>query len=99
MALNNFEYTLLSAAGEVSDAMMVYEKSVEKESQLKLQTEALTKSVDYTTILLRESAGTSYLEVLTAQTSLLSSQMGEISCRQLQAQAVINLYQALGGGR
>lgn len=99
MALNNFEYTLLSAAGEVSDAMMVYEKSVEKESQLKLQTEALTKSVDYTTILLRESSGTSYLEVLTAQTSLLSSQMGEISCRQLQAQAVINLYQALGGGR
>ena len=40
-----------------------------------------------------------YLEMLTAQSSLLSAQMSLISCELSQAQAVINLYQSLGGGR
>ena len=44
--------------------------------------------------------GTStYLEVLTAQQSLLAAQMSQLSCEHTKTQAVINLYQALGGGR
>lgn len=98
-ALNSFEYALMNAAAEVSDAMTVYENSIAKEKSLAMQTESLEKSVEYTTELLAESTGTSYLEVLTAQSSLLQSQMNELSCQQLQAQSVINLYQSLGGGR
>jgi len=98
-ALNSFEYAIMNASAEVSDAMTVYQKSEEKLKSLKMQTSALEKSVEYTTELLAESTGTSYLEVLTAQSSLLQSQMGELTCDRLKAQAIINLYQALGGGR
>jgi outer membrane protein TolC len=40
----------------------------------------------------------SYLEVLTAQESLLSAQLNEASNMYNGAQAVIGLYIALGGG-
>ncbi len=42
---------------------------------------------------------TNYLEVLTAQQSLLSAQISQINTELARARSVINLYQALGGGR
>lgn len=99
-AMNSFEYKLMSASAEVSDALTIYTKASEKEGLLKKQTESLEKSVDITqTLLSLGSFGTTYLEVLTAQTNLLSAQMGVLSCRNNKARAVINLYQSLGGGR
>lgn len=97
-AMNNFEYAVLNASAEVSNALTVYEKSAEKELLLAEQVENLKKSVDYTQDLLRYSTGT-YLEVLTAQQSLLAAQTSFIASRLSQARAFINLYQALGGGR
>ncbi len=99
-ALNNFEYTLLSAAAEVSDALTVYEKSKQKSIYLDSQVENLEKSVDYTKDLMLYSTGsTSYLEVLTAQQSLLNAQISQINTKLSRARSIINLYQALGGGR
>lgn len=99
-ALNNFEYALLNAASEVSDALTVYEKSQEKSALLKEQVANLEKSVEYTNDLLLYSTGTtSYLEVLTAQQGLLSAQISQINTELARARSVINLYQALGGGR
>ena len=40
-----------------------------------------------------------YLEIITAQQSLLSAQLNEVSDTFQRMQAVINLYCALGGGR
>lgn len=99
-ALNSFEYTLMNAAAEVSDAMTTYTKSLEKSALLQQQVTNLEKSVEYTQDLLLYSTGsTSYLEVLTAQQSLLSAQINQINTKLTRARAVINLYQALGGGR
>lgn len=99
-ALNNFEYTLLSASAEVSNALTVYDNSKAKSDYLKLQVENLEKSVEYTKDLMLYSTGTTnYLEVLTAQQGLLQAQMGQINTELASARAVINLYQALGGGR
>ena len=42
---------------------------------------------------------TTYLEVLTAQQSLLNAQLTQVANRFTEIQGVINLYQALGGGR
>lgn len=99
-ALNNFEYTLLSASAEVSDALTVYEKSLEKSALLNDQVANLEKSVSYTNDLLLYSNGqTSYLEVLTAQQGLLAAQISQINTELARARSVINLYQALGGGR
>ena len=63
-----------------------------------LKIENLAKSVEYTQELLTLGTST-YLEVLTAQQSLLAAQMAQISCEHTKAQAIINLYQSLGGGR
>lgn len=97
-AMNNFEDAVLNAAAEVSNAMTVYTKAGERLGFLDVQVEDLKKSVEYTNDLLIYANGT-YLEVLTAQQSLLSAQMNRISCDLDRAQAVINLYQAVGGGR
>lgn len=99
-AMNNFQYTLLSASAEVANSMMAYEKAVEKGKLVEVQIENLEKSVEYTQELLTlGTSGTSYLEVLTAQTSLLSAQMAGITAANARDRAVIAFYQALGGGR
>lgn len=97
-ALNTFEKTLLSAASEVSNALTAYESNLEKQTHLTAQVEDLKKASDYTGELYAMGEST-YLEMLTAQSSLLSAQMSLIACELSQAQAVINLYQSLGGGR
>lgn len=97
-AMNAFERTVLSAASEVSNALTVYEKAGERVVHLDAQVADLEKSVEYTNDLLVYANGT-YLEVLTAQQSLLQAQMNRINCSLDRTQSVINLYQAMGGGR
>lgn len=99
-ALNNFEYTVMSASAEVSNAMTTYNNTIEKMKYLSEQIGYLSKSVDITEELLTVGGYyTTYLEVLTAQQSLLSAQMALITCELTKSQAVVNLYQSLGGGR
>lgn len=97
-AMNNFESIVLSAASEVSNALTTIEKSAERAVHLDAQIADLEKSVEFTNDLLVYANGT-YLEILTAQQSLLQAQMNQISNKLTRTQAVINLYQALGGGR
>lgn len=97
-AMNNFEKSLLSASAEVSNALTVYANTTEKASHLAVQVDDLIKATDYTGELFK-TAGATYLEVLTAQSSLLQAQMSQLACDLARAQAVINLYQSLGGGR
>lgn len=97
-AMNNFEYALMSASAEVRYAMTVYDNTSAKADLLRSQVENLEKSVEYTGELLTLGTAT-YLEVLTAQQSLLNAQIGVVSCQLSNTQAIINLYQALGGGR
>lgn len=99
-ALNSFEYALLNAAAEVQDALTVYDKSLQKSSYLVEAVSNLEKSVEYTKDLMLYSTGsTNYLEVLTAQQNLLSAQINQINTELARSRSVINLYQALGGGR
>ena len=99
-ALNTFEYTLLNAASEVSNALTVYEKSIEKATHLDNQVADLEKAVSMTQDLFVYSTGSvDYLQVITAQQGLLGAQISRISCQQARNLAVINLYQALGGGK
>ena len=62
------------------------------------QIASLERSVSYTEQLLYLGTST-YLEVITAQQSLLSAQLSGVQDRFEQMQAVVYLYQALGGGR
>jgi HAE1 family hydrophobic/amphiphilic exporter-1 len=96
-ALLNFQKTVLTAAGEVSDILFIYEKAQEKAVVRALQLESLRKSVDYTQELLRAGEAT-YIEVLTAQQNYLNAQLATVNDNLEKAQAVIDLYRALGGG-
>lgn len=99
-AMNNFETTLLSASAEVSNAMTSYSKAVEKSAYLDEQVSNLEQSVDITKTLLQVGGyNTTYLEVITAQQSLLGAQMSRLQCDLSRSAALISLYQSLGGGR
>ncbi|MDE7396529.1 MAG: TolC family protein, partial [Muribaculum sp.] len=98
-ALNNFQYTLLSASNEVGDALHLYTKNHEKQVLLAQQVDNLAKAVEYTQELLALDGTSTYLEVITAQQSLLAAQLNEVTCRNTVARAAISFYQSLGGGR
>lgn len=97
-SLNSFEYTILNASAEVSDAFVQLTKNSQKKDFLKIQVNNLDKAVAFNEDLLTLGT-TTYLEVLTAQQSLLNAQMQELSCELSIAKAGISLYQSLGGGR
>jgi outer membrane protein TolC len=97
--MNNFKYSLLNATAEVKDYLVEYDNLNRKSELLKLQTASLAQAVDMTNTLLAYDGQTTYLEVLNAQSSLLSAQMSALSTELERDQTVISLYQALGGGR
>lgn len=98
VALNNFEYSVLSAAADVSDAMSSMSRNDEKLKWVTQQINDLEKSVEYTGELLTYGKST-YLEVLTARSGLLQAQLAELTAKHEKAAALISLYQAVGGGR
>lgn len=97
-ALLSFENSILKAGTEVSDALYKYQSANDKCVQRKLQIESLTSALNKTEQLMK-LGNSRYLEVLTAQQSLLSAQLSDVQDRFQSIQAVISLYQALGGGR
>ena len=88
---------MLDAGTEVNAALTKIQASDEKSSLYAKQVAALETAVKSTQALMMNSS-TNYLQVLTAQQTLLTAQMSQISNRFDQIQAVIELYQALGGG-
>lgn len=99
IAMNDFETAVLSASADVSDALASYRFNKEKRECLMQQIDNLEKSVEYTQELLTLDRSTTYLEVLTAQSSLLNAQMSSLQCWHNKVVALISLYQATGGGR
>ena len=96
-AFNNWQNAILSAGNEVSNALVNY-NSFDANSKLEAQrVEILTKTVEDTKALYRNS-GSTYLEVLTAETQLLSAKLNKVNDDFSKMQAVVSLYTALGGG-
>lgn len=93
-----FTQTLLNAGSEVNDALMQYQTAIEKTTWYAQQVSALETAVKSTRLLMKHG-NTTYLEVLTAQQTLLSAQLNQVSNRFTEIQGIINLYRALGGGR
>ena len=96
-AFNTWQNLILKAGNEVSNALLLYNASNEKSQLEAQQVEVLTKNVEDTRQLYR-SKGSSYLEVIQAQSSLLNARISKVQDDFSKMQAVVNLYQALGGG-
>ena len=92
-----FQQSLLDAGKEVNTAMAAIKASKEKEALYAKQVAAQERAVKATTSLYSGSS-INYLQVLTAQTSLLSAQLSQITNKCNQIKDTIELYQALGGG-
>lgn len=94
----SFEQALLNAGTEVNDALVQYHTARDKAVYFEKQIESLQRAYKSTSLLMRHGT-TTYLEVLTAQQGLLNAQLTQVANRFTEIQGVINLYQALGGGR
>ena len=90
--------SFLNAGSEVNDALVACQTSKAKTLLFEKQIQSLEKALESTSLLM-EHGTTTYLEVLTARQSLLSAQLSQTANRFTEIQSVINLYQALGGGR
>lgn len=92
-----FRQSLLDAGVEVNNAVTQWQTAQKRVELDKRQILNLQASV-WNTQLLMKHGNANYLEVLTAQKNLLQAELSEVSDRFDEIQAVINLYQALGGG-
>ena len=97
IALLQFNQSLINAGGEVNNALTDILTARERLGFVREQTVLLADAVTKTELLMRHSP-TNYLEVLTAQQSLLTAQQNEVECRYNEIAGLISLYHALGGG-
>lgn len=96
-AYNTWQNSILTAGSEVSNALVLYNSSDEKGKIEAKRIDVLRQNVQDTRDLMA-SAGSTYLEVITAQSNLLNAELSKVTDDFYKMQAVVNLYQALGGG-
>lgn len=92
-----FRQSLLDAGKEVNDALTAWQTARRRLEIDRNQIATLREAVRKTELLMRHSP-TTYLEVLTAQQSLLAAELTEAQTRFDEIEGVIALYHALGGG-
>ena len=97
-AFNNWQNAIFKAGNEVSNALVSYNTYAEKSAYEAKQVELYKKSLADTRQLYT-SSGASYLEVISAQSSLLNAELAKAADDLNKMQAVVSLYTALGGGR
>lgn len=97
-ALIEFRQKLLDAGAEVNNALSQWQNADNRLNISKQQIYELEEAVRSTVLLMKHSGDSNYLEVLTAQQSLLSAQLTESQEIYDKIQGMIKLYHALGGG-
>ncbi|MCW3466376.1 TolC family protein [Chitinophaga nivalis] len=96
-AVYNYERTILHAYFEVANQLAKI-NNLEKSYDLKSkQVAALTQSINISNDLFK-SARADYMEVLMTQRDALESKFELIETKKQQLNAMVNIYQALGGG-
>ena len=93
-----FQQTVLTAGAEVNDALTKYQTALSKEKWRTMQVESLSNALVKTEKMMQYTS-TTYLEVLTAQQSLLQAETAQAQDTYEKISAVIELYRALGGGQ
>lgn len=96
-AVLNFRQSVLVAVSEVSDALVKVEKLQQQESFLQQRVKTLQQAIKNANLLFKNGMA-EYLEVLTAQSNLLQSELELANIKREQLSANTELYRALGGG-
>ena len=96
-ALIGYRQTIQRAFGDVSDALIGYDKYHAVRQRQEQTVKDLEESVNVS--MLRYRGGTSnYLDVLDSQRSLFSAELTLAQARNNEYQSLVQLYKALGGG-
>jgi multidrug efflux system outer membrane protein len=96
-ALIGYEQTIQRAFGDVSDALIGYDKYHVVRERQEQSVKDLQDSVNVS--LMRYRGGTSnYLDVLDSQRSLFNAELTLAQARNNEYQGLVQLYKALGGG-
>lgn len=92
-----FRQTLLRSVAEVSNALMQVQKRGEQERIAAERVATLRLAVRNSRLLFASGMAT-YLEVITAQSDLLSAELDLADVKRLRLSAVADLYRSVGGG-
>jgi len=92
-----FRQSVLNAVGEVSDALVKIEKLKAQQSIATNRVNTLNQATANANLLFKNGMA-NYLEVITAQSNVLQSQLELATIKRDELSAVSELYQSLGGG-
>ncbi|HEX4168795.1 MAG TPA: efflux transporter outer membrane subunit [Bryobacteraceae bacterium] len=96
-ALLTYQQTIQTAFREVSDSLIAFQKFRQFRTHQELLTQAAQGATDLSHM--RYQGGvTSYLEVLTSETTYFSAELGLARARLNERLSLVQVYNALGGG-
>jgi multidrug efflux system outer membrane protein len=96
-AVLSYRQTVQNALEQVSNSLIASQKDREFRQQQELLTEAAQTS-DRLSQILYQHGGASYLQVLTNDTNYFSAELNLVQAQLNERLALVQLYQALGGG-
>jgi len=92
-----YQQTVQNSLEQVSNALIAYQKDRDFRGQQELLTQAAQRS-DQLSLVLYQHGGASYLQVLTNETNYFSAELNLVQAQLNERLALVQLYQALGGG-
>jgi multidrug efflux system outer membrane protein len=95
--LLTYQQTIMNAFQEVSNSLTAYQKDREFREQQELLTTA-AKDADRLSQILYQHGGASYLQVLISENNDLSAELNLAQAQLNERLALVQLYNALGGG-
>ena len=93
----SYQHAVQNALEQVSNSLVASQKDRESREQQELLTQA-AKQTDQLSEVLYKNGGASYLQVLTSETNYFSAELNLVQAQLNERLAVVQLYQALGGG-
>jgi multidrug efflux system outer membrane protein len=93
----SYKQTIQNSLEQVSNALIASQKDREFREQQDLLTQAAQRSDELSKVLY-QNGGASYLQVLTNDTNYFSAELNLVQAQLNERLALVQLYQALGGG-
>jgi multidrug efflux system outer membrane protein len=96
-AVLSYQQTVQNALQQVSSALIATQKNREFREQQEMLTGAAQRT-DQLSEVLYQNGGASYLQVLTSETNYFAAELNLVQAQLNERLALVQLYQALGGG-
>ena len=96
-AVFSYQQTVQNALEQVSNSLVASQKDREFREQQELLTHAAQQTDQFSEVLYK-NGGASYLQVLTSETNYFSAELNLVQAQLNERLAIVQLYQALGGG-